>query len=193
MPLSNTIQIYEKCPTVVLPNGLTYIKHPIADWVVTPAIFNEIIDWFSNLLKPNLSGDVIFVWEEDLWWHLVSLMGLALQKPYTLMRRGTQGLTGDISMPFENLYTKWSLHLNGIKPGSKVIIIEDMIDTWWTMIAMINALRTINADIIDVVSVCDRPEKNWRNRIKEATGIMPKVLFSIHSEWERIRCEITSD
>ena len=78
-----------------------------------------------------------------------------------------------------------------LKLWDKVIIIEDIIDTGGTMSAMINVLKTHGIVIQDVIAVCDRPEKKWREKIYKDTGIMPKVLVSFITEWNILKCMVS--
>jgi len=61
------------------------------------------------------------------------------------------------------------MYLNWAKSGDKVIIIEDMIDSWWTIIAMINLLKKHHIDIVDIFSVSVKEWLWWLERIKKET------------------------
>ncbi len=174
-----------------LPDGISYIKYPISDGVMFPKLYNAIVDLISDMIKPALTSNTLLIGEEDLWWHLIPLIAYKLQLPYALMRWATHWLKGDINIPFKNLYTEWVLNINELKLWDKVIIIEDIIDTGGTMSAMINVLKTHGIVIQDVIAVCDRPEKKWREKIYKDTGIMPKVLVSFITEWNILKCMVS--
>lgn len=164
---------------VILPNWRSYVRYPIWDWIIYPELYNLVTAIILEKLNYIDPFDFIVVGEEDIWWHIVPLVAHELNKPYCLMRWGTQWLKWDISIPFQNLYTNWILNINDLKRWDNVVIVEDMIDTWWTMISMIDALKLNNITIKDVIAVCNRLEKEWIRKIFEKTGITPKVLMNV--------------
>lgn len=192
--ISELVRLLNKDWSIIkLQDWTSYIKYPIWDWIMYPELYNLVIDLVIERIVYIDDPHIILIGEEDLWWHIVPLIASKLQNPYAFMRWGTLWLLGEISISFENLYTKWFLHINDLKSWTKVIIIEDIIDTGGTMIAMINGLKSAGIEIIDVISVCDRPEKWWRKRIKKMTGIIPKVLVSMTICNNKLKCTIAKD
>lgn len=61
-----------------------------------------------------------------------------------------------------------------------MIIIDDVISTGGTMIALINAIRQAGAEIIDIIVAVDKEEYGGIKRIKEATGLETKSVISVY-------------
>jgi adenine phosphoribosyltransferase len=123
------------------------------------------------------------VGEEDRGGYICALMSLTWKKPFTLTKWNPSGLEGEVSVGFRNAYTTGNLYLNGIKKfdGKKAVIIEDIIDTGGTIIAMIELLRNNNIEVIDVIAVAEKADYGGIERIEKETGIKPKVLVRFSS------------
>ncbi len=123
------------------------------------------------------------VGEEDRGGYICALMSFVSKKPFTLTKWNPSGLEGEVSVGFQNAYTSGSLYLNGIKKfdGKKAIIVEDIIDTGGTIIAMIELLRSNSVEVVDVIAVAEKADYGGVERIEKKTGIKPKVLISFSS------------
>jgi len=93
------------------------------------------------------------------------------------MRKRSYNLEGEIPVYQETGYSKGNLYLNGIKKGDKVIIVDDVISTGGTMVAMIKALERAGAEIKDIVCVIERGR--GKEEVKEKTGYDVKTLVKV--------------
>ncbi len=62
------------------------------------------------------------------------------------------------------------IHKDAIKPGQKVLIIDDLIATGGTAVAAINLVRKLGGDVIGFAAVVDLPDIGGSKKIKE-TGV----------------------
>jgi len=86
-------------------------------------------------------------------------------------------LKGEIPVHQETGYSKGELYLNGVENGDRVLIIDDVISTGGTMIAIINALKKAGAEIKDIICVVERG--NGKEEVLEKTGYDIKTLVRI--------------
>jgi adenine phosphoribosyltransferase len=68
------------------------------------------------------------------------------------------------------------MHKDGVKPGEKVILIDDLIATGGTAEAAVKLLRQIGADILAACFVIDLPDLGGRARL-EALGVPVRTLI----------------
>jgi adenine phosphoribosyltransferase len=68
------------------------------------------------------------------------------------------------------------MHKDGVAPGEKVILIDDLIATGGTAEAAVRLLRQIGADIIAACFVIDLPDLGGRAKL-EALGVPVHVLI----------------
>ena len=67
------------------------------------------------------------------------------------------------------------IHVDAVKPGEKVILVDDLIATGGTAEGAVKLLRQIGADIVAAVFVIDLPELGGRKKL-EALGITVRTL-----------------
>ena len=123
--------------------------------------------------------------EEDKGAILVASTSLATGLPFGMARWYPVGLEGQISVDFKMEYASGTIYLNGIEEEDKVIIVDDMISTGGTMLALIKAVRLAKAEIVDIVCVAEKFEYNGVQRILDETGFQVKTLVKVSIEGER--------
>lgn len=82
-----------------------------------------------------------------------------------------------ISIEYDLEYGKDELeiHKDAIKPGSRVLLVDDLIATGGTAEASILLLRELDADIVGSCFVIDLPELGGRDKIKDM-GVAVRTL-----------------
>jgi adenine phosphoribosyltransferase len=88
-------------------------------------------------------------------------------------------------LPYETVRVAYSLeygldememHRDGVAPGEKVILVDDLIATGGTAEAAVKLLRQIGADIIAACFIVDLPDLGGRKRL-EAEGVEVRTLI----------------
>ncbi len=136
--------------------------------------------------KEALNYCDIIIWEEDRGGFLSTLVSYETGIPFSLVKRNPSWLDWDLIIKFRNAYTHGNMYLNWIKEWDKVIIIEDLVDSWWTIIALIKLLQSANIEIIDVVCLAVKEEHKWLEKIYKETWFKVKhaVKFNVES-WDK--------
>jgi len=164
----------------LLPFGeYKFLINPLTEQI--PATKAELLraatDWIIE--AGAFSKSTIIVGEEDKGAILVASTALATGLPFGMARWYPAGLEGQISVDFKMEYTSGKLFLNGIEENNKVIIVDDMISTGGTMLAMIKAVRLSGAYIVDIVCVAEKFEYGGVQRIFVETGQKVKTLLKV--------------
>jgi len=73
-------------------------------------------------------------------------------------------------------YSKGVLYINGLKKGDRIIIVDDVISTGGTLLALVRALKIMGVEVTDVISVIGRGDGYLK--LKEL-GVEPKILVTI--------------
>ena len=88
-------------------------------------------------------------------------------------------------LPYETVRVAYSLeygldememHKDGVSPGDKVILVDDLIATGGTAEAAVKLLRQIGADIVAACFVIDLPDLGGRKKL-EALGVPVRTLI----------------
>jgi adenine/guanine phosphoribosyltransferase-like PRPP-binding protein len=117
--------------------------------------------------------------EEDRGGILIPHISTKTGTPFSLAKWYPSELEGEYSADFRNGYAEGSLYVNGIEEGDKVIIVDDLISTGSTLINLVKVIEDIGAEVIDIVTICEKPQFGGADKVEEETGIKPTVGFEV--------------
>lgn len=165
----------EGCP-VVDRSGYQYFVHPLTDGVprMDPDILQEVLDWMVEV--GDFSCDVILA-PESMGLPLAAPLSLKLGKPYSVIRKRTYGLEGEIVLDQTTGYSKSQMSINGIRRGDRVTIVDDVVSTGGTLDAIIEALHGAGAEIVDVLVPINK--SGGTGIVLRETGIRVKTMVSV--------------
>lgn len=155
-----------------------YFIHPITDGVpeVRPDLIREVV---THIIRTaNLDVDKI-VTIEAMGIHIGTGLSLFTDIPLVIIRKRKYGLPGEIEVSQVTGYSKGQLYLNGISPGDRVIIVDDVISTGGTALATLAALKAAGAEVADFVAVIERGE--GAGRLK-AQGYTVKTMLKVDAD-----------
>jgi adenine phosphoribosyltransferase len=119
-----------------------YVIHPITDGVpyITPQILREVTDEMKKHIKRCKKFDRI-VTMEAMGIPLASVLCLDLGIPFTIIRKRQYGLPGEVSVEQVTGYSKSKMHINGLKRGDRVILVDDVLSTGGTLKAVLQVFK----------------------------------------------------
>ena len=135
-----------------------YFIHPITDGVpiVEPALLREVCTAMIKLLDLHGVDKIVVV--EAMGIHIGSVLSVMTDIPMTIMRKREYRLPHEVPVHQTTGYSKGELYLNGVYKGDRVVIIDDVVSTGGTMIALLQALETAGAVVVDVCIAIQRGE-----------------------------------
>lgn len=159
-----------------------FIVNPLTEQV--PATSPELLREAARLVlsAADLAGVNKIAGEEDRGAVLVAAASLQSGLPFGLARWNPSGVPGQIAIDFSMEYTQGKLYLNGIDPGDQVLIVDDMVSTGGTLIALIRGIHRAGAQVRDVVCVAEKVEYGGAARVFKETGIAVKTLVKVSIE-----------
>lgn len=166
-------------------NGRKFVINPLTEQI--PATTPELLMLAAkrSLAATDLSTVDKIVGEEDKGGILVAAAAIASGLPFGLARWYPSGLQGQIAVDFTCEYAEGRVYLNGVEPGERVVIIDDLISTGGTMIALIQGIRQAGAEVADIVCVAEKVEYGGVQRVAEATGLHVKTLVRMSIAGDR--------
>ncbi|HEY1620557.1 MAG TPA: phosphoribosyltransferase family protein [Streptosporangiaceae bacterium] len=160
-------------------NGRKFVINPLTEQV--PATSAELL--MAAAWQIASAGDFgsacTIAGEEDKGGILVAAVSMVTGLPFGLARWYPSGLQGQVSVEFASEYSDGRIYLNGVDPGDEVVIVDDLISTGGTMIALIRAIEQSGARIRDIICVAEKVEYEGRQRVKDATGHDMKCLLQL--------------
>jgi adenine phosphoribosyltransferase len=132
-----------------------YFIHPITDGVpeMEPELIREVAAHVVRIA--DLDVDKI-VTVESMGIPIGTALSLIADVPLVIIRKRKYGLPGEIEVSQVTGYSKSQLFLNGIKKGDRVIVVDDVVSTGGTLLAVLQSLQVTGAIVKDVVAVIQR-------------------------------------
>ena len=136
--------------------GYNYFIHPITDGVpiVEPALLRDVCCAMLKVLDFNGVDKIVAV--EAMGIHIGAVLSCMTDIPMTVMRKREYKLPSEVAVHQKTGYSKGELYLNGVYPGDRVIIIDDVVSTGGTMKALLAALDVAGAEVVDVCIAIQR-------------------------------------
>jgi len=153
--LDRLVKSLETCP-MIKRGDYNYFIHPITDGVpiIDSALLREVCTAMVKVLDFTGVDKIVVV--EAMGIHIGSVLSTMTDIPMTIMRKRAYKLPGEIAVHQTTGYSKGELYLNGVYPGDRVVIIDDVVSTGGTMKALLQALGIAGAKVVDVCIAIQR-------------------------------------
>ena len=164
---------------IIEKDGYHYFVHPISDGVpmLEPGLLREIVIKIINKVKrENLENIDKIVTPAAMGIHISTALSLVTDIPLVVVRKREYGLEGEVSLIQETGYSKNEMYINDIREGDRVLLLDDVISTGGTIIAIMEALEKIGAEVVDVIAVINKV--GGENRAGDK-GYQVKTLINI--------------
>jgi len=153
--LERLTESLETCPMV--PRGdYNYFVNPVSDGipVVDPALLREIGCAMVRVM--DLENVEMIVVAEAMGIHIGTTLSLMTDIPLNVVRKRKYELPGECAVHQTTGYSKGELYINGLRPGMRVAVVDDVLSTGGTMRAILGALAAIGIEVVDVCIVIKR-------------------------------------
>ncbi|HNX08963.1 MAG TPA: hypoxanthine/guanine phosphoribosyltransferase [Methanothrix sp.] len=166
-----------------------YFIHPITDGVpeVRPELIREVTGHIVRIA--DLDVDKI-VTVEAMGIPIGTGLSNICDIPMVIVRKRKYGLPGEIEVSQVTGYSKSQLFLNGINKGDRVIVVDDVISTGGTLLAVLQSLKVAGAIVKDIVVVIRRGD--GVNRLR-AEGYSIKTMVDVEVGEKRVTKVIESE
>ena len=163
-----------KASRIIEKGGYHYFVHPLSNGipVTDPAMIDAISDWMQSV--GNLDCDLILA-PEAMGIPFAVALSLKTGIPYSVIRKSSCGAEDEIEIVQRTGYSKSVMYISGVKEGTRVVIVDDVISTGGTMSAVLNAVKDAKAVVTDVLVVINKD--NGASKIDDVTKV--KTLFDV--------------
>src|SRR5207245_4517638 len=114
---------------------------------------------------------------ESMGFPLAAGLAMPVHKPYVFVRKRQYGLPGEVSLKQTTGYSRTDMFINNIRGGDRIVFVDDVISTGGTFVAIVKALRTIGAEIADVLIVFEKTRD--KARFEKDLGVRIKTLLKV--------------
>lgn len=152
----------------------------IPDFPEKGIIFRDVTSVLGDADGLQLAVDTMQELVEDLEFDVVVgpesrgfIFGMPiaynLKKPFALIRKKGKLPCETVSVDYDLEYGKATIemHKDSIKPGQKVLIVDDLIATGGTTEAMIKLIESLGGEVVGVVVMIELAGLKGRDKIKD--------------------------
>ena len=159
-----------------------YFIHPITDGVpeVRPELIREVTGHIVRIA--DLDADKI-VTVEAMGIPIGTGLSIICDIPMVIVRKRKYGLPGEIEVSQVTGYSRSQLFLNGINKGDRVVVVDDVISTGGTLLAVLKSLKIAGAIVKDIVVVVRRGEGVEKLR---AEGYAVKTMVDVEVDEKHV-------
>ncbi|MEM4782520.1 MAG: hypoxanthine/guanine phosphoribosyltransferase [Halalkalicoccus sp.] len=153
--MERLVRSLEDAP-VVSRDGYEYFVHPVTDGIpaVDAPLLREIAGGIAHLA--DLEGVDRILTAEAMGIHHATALTLETEIPFSVARKRSYGFDGEIAVHQETGYDEGELYVNGIEPGERVLVVDDVYSTGGTLRALCEALVDLGAEPTEVAVVIRR-------------------------------------
>ena len=110
-------------------------------------------------------------------------VAVALGAGFTLIRKSGKLPATTLSVDYELEYGSESMeiHRDAVAPGERVLLIDDLIATGGTILAALDLLERLKADVVGVAAIVDLPELGGSKKIL-ARGVNVRALTEFEGD-----------
>lgn len=183
--LENTKKSLLEAP-VIKKGDYDYFVHPVTDGIplVTAEVMEEVAEVISRFA--NVDVDKI-VCVEAMGIHIATALSLKTGLPFVVIRKRQYGLDGEVDVHQITGYSQGNLYINGLKEGERVILVDDVVSTGGTMTTVLNALKAMNVDVVDVVAIMEKGK--GKEIVENNTGFKVKTLLKVNVKDGKVEIE----
>lgn len=173
---------------IVKKGDYQYVIHPITDGIplISPALLNEVTIAFKEKITPYMPFDRI-VTMEAMGIPLATMLSTELNKPFTIIRKRSYGLSDEHPVKQQTGYSEATLFINGLHENDSVIIVDDVLSTGGTLKAILHTLDGIGVIVKAVFIAVNKGIS--ADQISKDTGIPIKSLVRIRISQSKVHIE----
>lgn len=153
-----------------------YFIHPLTDSI--PPIDADLMKHTCERIvkAADLDADCI-VTLEAMGIHISAVVSQMSSVPVNIVRKRPYSLPGEEVLDQRTGYGGAKMYLNSVQEGDRVCVVDAVVSTGGTLVALIDALRRRGAEITDIVCVIGRGD--GAQRVFDETGLKVKTLVDL--------------
>ena len=140
-----------------------YFIHPISDGIprMDPDVLSATRDLVVSMVDWSEIDLIVSV--EAMGLPLLAAVGEASGKPTLVIRKRSYGMKGEVEVNVSTGYSESTTYINDIKPGERILIVDDVISTGGTLEPILEAIEGIGAKLQDIIIAIEKG--NGRERL----------------------------
>jgi len=141
---------------VIWKGEYPYFVHPITDGVprLAPDVLEAVVELASAAIDWDQTDVLLGI--EAMGLPLTAPLSLRHGVPMVVARKRSYGMDGEVTVDQTTGYASGAMHLNDLRPGERVAIVDDVISTGGTLAAVLDGVERTGASVTNVVTVVEK-------------------------------------
>ena len=139
-----------------------YFIHPISDGIprMDPDVLRATRDLIVSMVDWSEIDLIVSV--EAMGLPLLAAVGEASGKPTVVIRKRSYEMEGEVEVDVSTGYSKSTIYINDIKPGERILIVDDVISTGGTLEPILEAIEGIGAKLQHIIIAIEKGDGRKR-------------------------------
>ena len=157
-----TLQDSLRGAPIIWKGDYPYFIHPISDGI--PRMEAEVLRATRDLIVDMVDWSEIdiVVSVEAMGLPVLAAVGEVTGKPTVVIRKRSYGMEGEVRVDVSTGYSSSTAYINDIKPGERVLVVDDVISTGGTLEPLLEALEEMGAILKGVIIAIEKGEGRVR-------------------------------
>ena len=163
---------------IIKKGDYKYILNAITEQ--EPALEPAILDDCANKLlkRLNYKKATKILTAETMGVPISTAISLKTSLPLIIATKRKKSTFDEISVDYICGYENGALHINGIKRGDRILLIDDLVSTGGTILSMIEGVKMARAKIEDIGAIFNKVDYGGMRELQRK-GFNPKVLLDV--------------
>ena len=147
---------------IIWKGDYPYFIHPISDGI--PRMDPDVLRATRDLIVSSVDWSQVdlIVTVEAMGLPLLAAVGDATGKPTVVIRKRSYGMEGETRVDVATGYSQSTVYINDIKPGERIVIVDDVISTGGTLEPLLQQLEDMGVILQDIVIAIEKGEGRER-------------------------------
>jgi len=147
---------------IIWKGDYPYFIHPISDGI--PRMESEVLRATRDLIVASVDWNKIdlIVSVEAMGLPLLAAVGDVTGKPTVVIRKRSYGMEGEVRVDVSTGYSESTVYINDIKPGERILVVDDVISTGGTLEPILDALEKMGVILQDIVIAIEKGDGKER-------------------------------
>jgi adenine phosphoribosyltransferase len=157
-----------------------YFVHPLSDGIpsIDPTVLDEVAKLMARILPAPEEFDIILT-AEAMGIPLSTAISLRTGRPYSVARKRSYGIDGEISLRQVTGYSENDLYLN-LPPGrQRIVIVDDVLSTGGTLKALVEGARYGGNDVVASAIFANKMKKDRLESFQKELGCPVRYLLDV--------------
>ena len=152
---------------IIWKGDYPYFIHPISDGIprMDPDVLRATRDLIISMVDWSKIDLIVCV--EAMGLPLLAAVGEASGKPTVVIRKRSYGMEGEVKVNVSTGYSKSTTYINDIKPGERILIVDDVISTGGTLEPILETIEGMGAKLQDIIIAIEKGEGRERLSVEK--------------------------